>query len=283
MPERDYTNYWDDYWNDVPYNWDGTPQQPYAPPQTAPPAQAPTTTTETPPPPTTGGGDTPPTGTHNWDGRWDPQKPDDPGDGRVYIWMGDHWGLTEPTGSGLGPTGTGSTGGTGLKGFGSGPTYTAPGYLSAGEFDAGPAFSYKDFVAPDPNSLQNDPSFQWRFNQGLKALSAQKAGQGTFLSGATGKALQDYGQNAASQEYGNIWNRSMGEYNANRDNAFGSWAANYGQRKDAYGFKAQDTQNQNQFNLTNAQQDWNSAFSDWSKQGDWQSNWLTTLYNGGLG
>jgi hypothetical protein len=163
--------------------------------------------------------------------------------------------------------------GGGLDSFSGGdPSYTAPDWLSIGDFDPGPAFSYKDFVAPDPKQIANDPAYQWRLSQGLKALSAQKAGQGTFLSGATGKALQDYGQNSASQEYGNIWNRSLSEYGTNRDNAFGSWASQYGQRKDAYSFRAADTQAHNQFNLSNANMNWKALFDKWKATGDWASS-----------
>jgi hypothetical protein len=176
------------------------------------------------------------------------------------------------------PTTTyGTYGGGGGGSFGAfgdgGPSYDAPDWLSAGDFDPGPAFSYKDFTAPDPTKVGDDPAFQFRFKQGLGALSANRAGAGTFLSGATGKALQDYGQNAASQEYNNIWNRSLSEYDTNRNNAFGNWAAQYGQRKDAYGFKAQDVANHNTFNLTNARNSWDALFGKWSKTGDW----LTTI------
>jgi hypothetical protein len=55
-----------------------------------------------------------------------------------------------------------------------------------------------------------DPSYQWRFNQGQAALDRSAASRGMLLSGAQLKASQDYGGNAASQEYGAQFNRLSG-------------------------------------------------------------------------
>ena len=54
---------------------------------------------------------------------------------------------------------------------------------------------------------QDDPSYQWRFNQGADAIAAQASAMGQLGSGNLGTALVDYGQNAASQEYQNAYNR----------------------------------------------------------------------------
>lgn len=56
----------------------------------------------------------------------------------------------------------------------------------------------------DPNS---DPSYQFRLNQGLDAINSNAAARGLLQSGGTLKALSNYGQQAASQEYGNAYNR----------------------------------------------------------------------------
>lgn len=65
-------------------------------------------------------------------------------------------------------------------------------------------------------SLYNDPSYQFRVNQGLGAVQQGAAAQGGLLSGATLKALNDYGQQAASQEYNAGYNR----FNADQTNRF---------------------------------------------------------------
>src|SRR5438034_6432504 len=79
-------------------------------------------------------------------------------------------------------------------------------------------FSEK-FVAPTGATEQNDPGYQFRLNEGEKALQNSAAAKGTLLSGATGADIQKYGQDYASNEYGNVYNRSMGEYQ-NRYNQY---------------------------------------------------------------
>lgn len=64
--------------------------------------------------------------------------------------------------------------------------------------------------------IYKDPSYQFRLNQGLDAVQQGAAAQGGLLSGATLKALNDYGQQSASQEYGNAYNR----FNADQTNRF---------------------------------------------------------------
>lgn len=47
------------------------------------------------------------------------------------------------------------------------------------------------------------PGYQFRFNEGLRALDASAASRGMALSGRQVKAAQEYGQGAASSEWGN--------------------------------------------------------------------------------
>ena len=62
--------------------------------------------------------------------------------------------------------------------------------------------------------LQVDPGYGFRLSEGLKALERSAAARGGLLSGGTGKALTRYGQEMASQEFGNAFNRSLTQYNA---------------------------------------------------------------------
>jgi hypothetical protein len=73
-----------------------------------------------------------------------------------------------------------------------------------------PAFQFR------PEQLTTDPGYGFRLSEGLKALERSAAARGGLLSGGTGKALTRYGQEAASQEYGNAFNRGLTEYNALR-------------------------------------------------------------------
>lgn len=71
------------------------------------------------------------------------------------------------------------------------------------------------FVAPTGVTEQNDPGYQFRLEQGQKALQNSAAARGGLLSGGTAKALADYNQNAASGEYGNVYNRALNTYGTN--------------------------------------------------------------------
>ncbi len=56
-----------------------------------------------------------------------------------------------------------------------------------------------------------DPGYQYRMEQGLLGVQGGRAAQGQLHSGNTLRALMDYGQNQASQEYGNVYNRRSAE------------------------------------------------------------------------
>lgn len=60
----------------------------------------------------------------------------------------------------------------------------------------------------DPSQVQTDPGYAFRMEQGNKALLAGRAAHGVLGSGATDKALVNYNQDAASQEYQNAYGRS---------------------------------------------------------------------------
>lgn len=64
--------------------------------------------------------------------------------------------------------------------------------------------------------IYDDPSYQFRLQQGQNSIQSGAAAQGGLLSGATQKALLNYGQDAASQEYGNAYNR----FNADQTNQY---------------------------------------------------------------
>lgn len=54
------------------------------------------------------------------------------------------------------------------------------------------------------------PDYQFRLSQGVQALDRSANSRGGLYSGAAGKALVDYGQQAGSQEFGNWWDRNVG-------------------------------------------------------------------------
>jgi hypothetical protein len=62
--------------------------------------------------------------------------------------------------------------------------------------------------------FQADPGYGFRFDQGQKALERSAAARGGLISGNTGGALQRFGQDMASQEYQNAFNRYQAERQA---------------------------------------------------------------------
>lgn len=71
------------------------------------------------------------------------------------------------------------------------------------------------FVAPTSVTEQNDPGYQFRLQQGEGALENSAAANGSLLSGNTLEAQQKFGQNYASTEYGNVYNRAKSTYDTN--------------------------------------------------------------------
>lgn len=75
--------------------------------------------------------------------------------------------------------------------------YINPGIAPGGEFNRN--FTMADF--------QQDPGYDFRLQEGLKAIQRSRAARGSLYGGATEKALLKYGAGEASQEYANAFNR----------------------------------------------------------------------------
>ena len=120
------------------------------------------------------------------------------------------------------------------------PAFTAPQWQTPGqpmpEWQAlgqpSPTFQAPAaFQAPTAQTMQVDPGYQFRLQQGQQALDASAAARGTLRGGAQMKALTDYGQQAGSQEYANAYNRARDVYGLNYQAAKDT----YGAARDAYG------------------------------------------------
>jgi len=82
--------------------------------------------------------------------------------------------------------------------LGIGGDKTAAGYGSLGK-----AFGTEQF--------QQDPGYAFRQSEGMKALERSAAARGMLSSGSTLKGIQRFGQDLASQEYQNAFNRYQTE------------------------------------------------------------------------
>jgi hypothetical protein len=85
---------------------------------------------------------------------------------------------------------------------------------------------------PSSVDVTQDPGYAFRQQEGQRAVESSAAGGGGLLSGATLKALNKYGQNLASEEYGKAYERA---YTSAKDTygsqyALGTFLAGTGQQ-----------------------------------------------------
>ena len=88
------------------------------------------------------------------------------------------------------------------------------------------------FTAPTDITEQNDPGYQARLKLGTDAIQRSAAARGGILTGGTAKALNQFGQDYASNEYGNVYNRALtgfqtdyNQYNNDQNTIFNRLAA----------------------------------------------------------
>lgn len=106
------------------------------------------------------------------------------------------------------------------------------------------------FTPPSMGDAANDPGYMFSLNQGKKNLESWLSAHGTFNDSSAAEALQDYGRNAATTQYGNVWNRQFQAYqgalqpwqtdtariqhdnDTGWQNAFNTWLQNWNVWKD---------------------------------------------------
>ena len=113
-------------------------------------------------------------------------------------------------------------------------TFHAPGTLPVNPMNPGGA--KQDWTTADPG-------YAFRLAEGQKALERSASSRGTLLTGGTAKALTRYGQDYASNEYQNVYNRAQGEfqqsYNIFRQNQNDLYNRNVGLANLGYGATGQ--------------------------------------------
>ncbi len=80
-------------------------------------------------------------------------------------------------------------------------------YLGLGGNVNAPGYGKYATAEFTPTMAQVDPGYAFRMSEGMKALERSAAQRGGLLSGATLRGIQRYGQDLASQEYMNAFNR----------------------------------------------------------------------------
>ena len=135
----------------------------------------------------------------------------------------------------------------------------------------------------DPNNFQQDPSYQFRKQQGMDGIESSAAAGGGLLSGAALKSLNSFNSNLASQEYGNAWSRDQSE----KQNLMGVLSGNRSQ--DYQLFNNEDTRQYNQLaNMAGVGQQTANTLGQFgannaAQQGDFAINGANAQANGLIG
>ena len=87
-------------------------------------------------------------------------------------------------------------------------------WRKAGEQALNKLIPLTDYTPFSMAQFQADPGYGFRMSEGMKALERSAAARGGLLSGATLKGVQRFGQDMASQEYTNAFNRYQAERQA---------------------------------------------------------------------
>ena len=87
-------------------------------------------------------------------------------------------------------------------------------WRKAGEQALNKLIPLTDYTPFSMSQFQQDPGYGFRMSEGMKALERSAAARGGLLSGATLKGIERFGQDLASQEYTNAFNRYQVERQA---------------------------------------------------------------------
>jgi hypothetical protein len=139
-----------------------------------------------------------------------------------------------------------------------------------------PLTEYQNFGM---DQFQQDPGYAFRMSEGMKGLERSAAARGGLLSGGTLKGIQRFGQDMASQEYQNAFNR-YGIERERRLNPLQSLAGvgqTTSQQLGAAGTQFANTMGN--IGMTNAMNQGNAGMARASTYGD-TINQLSRLYGG---
>lgn len=143
------------------------------------------------------------------------------------------------------PTGIGNLDGWGMQfdpGTGGAPTYQPLSPWSLTDLSAATPFTYDplktigSFEGPTAETFKTDPGYEFRLNEGVRAYENSNAAKGALHTPNVLRGINDYAQNFASNEYGNVWNRDFNTWNANNQTEMAAQAQRFGQGLNAAQF-----------------------------------------------
>jgi hypothetical protein len=117
------------------------------------------------------------------------------------------------------------------------PAFEYEGYepFSYAPYETPAPFTHPQFSAPTAQEvLTGDPGYQFRMDEGRRALEAAAAARGTLRSGGTLQNILDYGQEKGSEEYQKAYQRRLRSYETDLGASERAYAQNLQARQDAY-------------------------------------------------
>lgn len=73
----------------------------------------------------------------------------------------------------------------------------------------------QQFTPPTLAQAEQYPGYQFQLQQGEKALQQSAAAQGNLLTGNTARDVNSYAQGLAQNDYNNVYNQALGQYQQN--------------------------------------------------------------------
>lgn len=107
------------------------------------------------------------------------------------------------------------------------------GTQAGGNLLSAPAYNNAAFSAPDPNQVANTPAYQFALQQGQQALQRAQASTG-ITGGGAAKAIDQYSQGLASQQYNNAYNQALSTYNTNSANSLTNYQQGVNNQQNEY-------------------------------------------------
>ncbi|MCP4988367.1 MAG: hypothetical protein GY928_20645 [Colwellia sp.] len=103
------------------------------------------------------------------------------------------------------------------------------------QFGIDPLTQFQQNTQPFQFDPDSDPGFQFRLQQGTDAIEGSAAARGGLFSGQTGKDLTSFGQNLASQEFQNAFNRDLAQKDFARQSFGDALGQNLAQQQAGFG------------------------------------------------
>ena len=88
-------------------------------------------------------------------------------------------------------------------------------FIKAGQGAVNTLSTYAPFTAPTLEEAKAQPGYQFALQEGENAINQNAAATGNVYSGTTLRAADQFAQNLAETNYGNVYNRSLGTYETN--------------------------------------------------------------------